>query len=86
MIIEYKKCTELLQLSPEMIRNWNSEIDGDTYLVKRQIFVRCPLTDELVSDKQCIECKHNFGRSSDKWIYCLPKTIKGKGWRWIKQK
>jgi len=81
MKMEYKKCTEIAQLSVEMLRNWKSEIAGDIYLVKRQIFVRCPLTDELVSDKQCTECEHNFGRSSDKWIYCLPNTIKGKGRR-----
>jgi len=79
--MEYKKCTEIAQLSVEMLRNWNSKIDGDTYLVKRQIFVRCPLTDQLVPDKQCIECKHNFGRSSDKWIYCVPKTEKAQGKR-----
>lgn len=76
MIKEYKVCKEIIQLTPEMLRNYEKGISGDVYQVKRQIMLRCPITCELVPESQCLKCVQNFGKLSDKWIYCLPKTTK----------
>ena len=81
MTEEYKECTELQGLTPEILRNLNAEIKGDILLVKRQVMVRCPWSGELMQEKYCINCSHNFGRSSEKWIYCLPETEKVRGKR-----
>ena len=78
---EYKVCTELISLTPEMLKNWDTTITGDTYQVKRQVFLRCPKTEELIPESQCLQCIHNFGQASDKWVYCLPETDKPKGKR-----
>lgn len=43
-------------------------------MVRRQVFLRCPLTDALVSEKFCQNCKHNFGGASDRDIYCAPEV------------
>ena len=81
MIKGYKICTKLQGVTPEMLRNWNAEIKGDILLVKRQVMIRCPRSGELMQEKYCINCSHNFGRSSEKWIYCLPETEKVQGKR-----
>lgn len=75
---EYKLCTELLEPTPEMLRSWDKKINGDIYLVKRQVLLRCPITNELVPESQCLRCEHNYGQSSDRWVYCLPETKKFK--------
>ena len=77
----YKICKELPAVTSEILRNWNAEITGDIFLVKRQVMVRCPRSGELVQEKYCTNCSHNLGRSSDKWIYCLPETEKVRGKR-----
>ena len=81
MNTENKLCHELLELTPEVLKNWDNPVKGDIFLVKRQIMLRCPLTNELVLERQCLQCKHNFGQSSRKWIYCLPQTEKVRGKR-----
>ena len=78
MTQEYRLCSELEGLTPEIIRAWNDEIVGDVFLVKRQILVRCPKTKELIQESECLRCDHNFGRSSNKWMYCLPDENKSK--------
>lgn len=78
---EYKICNELQGATPEILRNFEKGISGNIYLVKRQVMMRCPLTNELVPEHQCQQCKHHFGQPSNKWIYCLPKTEKVKGKR-----
>lgn len=78
---EFKRANELLAPTLEMIHNWNEEIIGEVYLVKRQVLLRCPRSGRLIQESYCLECDHNFGQSSKKWIYCLPETKKNKGKR-----
>lgn len=78
---EYKKCKRLENLTPQIIREWNNTFTGEIYLVKRQTLLRCPKTDELVPEHQCIHCPHYFGQNTDRWIYCLPDTERNVGVR-----
>jgi len=71
---EYKICKELNQLTPQIIRAWNDECYGDVYIVRKQILLRCPKTNELVPESECLSCTHYFGWGSDGWIYCVPNT------------
>lgn len=72
MTKEYELCTELLNITEEILRNYNKDINSDIFKVKRQVMLRCPKTNELVPESQCVVCIHNFGNVSDKYIYCLP--------------
>lgn len=78
---EYKICKNPNRLTPQIIRNWNNEYHGDIYIVKRQILLRCPKTNELVPESECLSCTHYFGQNSDNSIYCLPDTERNVGAR-----
>lgn len=77
----YKICTELVGLTPEIIRAQDEEITGDVYMVKRQIQLLCPATKKFVSERECMNCTYNYGRASEKWMYCVPCTPKARGKR-----
>jgi hypothetical protein len=78
--------TELKQLTPEIIRGWNTEIKGDVLLVKRQSGYICPLSNDFVPEGECRDCIHNFGDASPRHIYCVPKTKKQIGVRTARKK
>jgi hypothetical protein len=78
--------TELTQLTPEIIRRWNTEIKGDVNLVKRVSGYICPLSNEFVAEGECWNCIHNFGNASQRHIYCVPKTKKQIGVRITRKK
>jgi hypothetical protein len=79
---DYKTCTELKNITPQIIEEWNRETDlSDIKLVRRQIFLCCPLTDTLVPEKTCRGCPHNYGDASLREIYCVPKTERVKSAR-----
>ena len=68
----YKTCVELRNLTPQIIREWYREPDrSEIKLVKRQIFLCCPLSDTLVPEKTCRGCSHNYGDASSREIYCV---------------
>jgi hypothetical protein len=73
---DYKSCSEIVQLTPTMIREWKNEIKGDVFLVRRQCGYFCPLREKLVSEKLCRNCVHNFGSIESHQIYCVPYTEK----------
>jgi hypothetical protein len=73
--------TELTQLTPDIIRGWNTEIKGDVNLVKCVSGYICPLSNEFVTEGECRNCIHNFGNASPRHIYCVPKTKKQIGVR-----
>lgn len=76
-----EKVEELKQLTPEIIRAWNSKIKGDVFLVKLQNGYICPLSNEFVTEGKCRSCEHNFGNASARQIYCIPETKKRIGAR-----
>lgn len=78
---EYKKCKAIDRLTPEIIREWDSTKDDEIFIVKKQVFFKCPKTDNLVQQGECLSCNHFYGWSSEKWIYCLPYTEKQRGIR-----
>lgn len=76
-----RKLGELKQLTPEIIRAWNSEIKGNVLLVRRQSGYMCPVSNEFVTERKCRDCIHNFGNASPRHIYCIPETKKQIGAR-----
>lgn len=80
------KSPELKQLTPEIIRGWNTEIKGDVFLIKRMSGYICPLSNEFVTEGKCRNCEHNFGDASPRQIYCVPETKKQIGARALRKK
>lgn len=78
---EYKKCNDLKNLTSEIIKEWNNDIKMPIYLVRKLIFFKCPISDKLVSEKECQNCPHNYGNASIREIYCLPNNNKSIGIR-----
>jgi hypothetical protein len=78
--------TELKQLTPEIIREWNTEIKGDVLILKRQSGYICPLSNKFVTARECRICVHNFGDASPRHIYCVPETEKQIGARTARKK
>lgn len=39
---EYKKCKAIDRLTPEIIREWDSTKDDEIFIVKKQVFFKCP--------------------------------------------
>ena len=73
----YKKCTELKNVTPQIIREWARKTNSsEILLVKRQVFYQCPLTDTLISEAKCRDCSHNYGTASTREIYCMPNVEK----------
>lgn len=71
----YKTCTSLQNLTFQIIKEWHRETKrSEILLVRRQTFLRCPLTDVLVSEKRCHNCQHNYGDASRRDVYCVPAT------------
>ena len=69
---DYKTCTELKNLTPQILKEWYRKTNRlEIKLVRHQIFLRCPLTDVLVSEKFCQRCPHNYGEASVREIYCV---------------
>lgn len=73
----YRTCTELKNLTHQIIKEWDREMERpETIFVRRQTFLRCPLTDTLVPEKTCRGCPHNYGDASPREIYCVQKEKK----------
>lgn len=77
----YKKCNELKNLTSEIIKEWNAKIELPIYLVRKSIYLKCPISNELISEKECQKCPHNYGEASTREIYCLPNNNKSIGIR-----
>ena len=79
---KYKKCTELKDITPQIIREWTRETSSnEIMLVKRQTFFCCPLTNTLIPEAVCLNCAHNYGAASTREIYCMPNVEKTKSAR-----
>ena len=78
---EYKKCDELKNLTPEIIKEWNAKIELPIYLVRKSIYFKCPISNKLIPEKECQNCPHNYGEASTREIYCLPNNNKSIGIR-----
>ena len=82
---EYKKCEELKNLTSDIIREWNNDINSPMYLVRELTYFKCPVSNELVSKKECQKCSHNYGEASIREIYCLPNNNKSIGVRSLRK-
>ena len=78
---EYQICKELKNLTPDIIKEWSSKEGTTIYLVNKLTYFRCPISKELVPEKECRNCPHNYGDASSREIYCLPDDNKSVGVR-----
>ena len=83
---DYKICDEILQLTPELIREWDNLPDKQLYLVKKQSLFLYPKTDTPVKESTCASCDSFYGWSSYKWIYCIPEHRREKGIRSMRRR
>jgi hypothetical protein len=67
----YKKTEEIAQLSSELIK-LKGNIKG-LFIVRKQIYIKCPHDNKIKLYKKCHDCKHNFGNASKRDIYCIPE-------------
>ena len=82
---EYQICKELKNLTPDIIKEWSRKEDATIYLVKKLTYFRCPVSKELVLEKECRNCPHNYGDASAREIYCLPDSNKSVGVRSLRK-
>ena len=81
-MIGSKLCMEIDAITSEMIREWDDKNNfGEIYIVKKQILFECVKTKEMVTQHKCLQCKHFYGWSSERYIYCLPNHPKTSGVR-----
>ena len=73
---EYKKCNELKNLTSEIIKEWDVNIKLPIFLVRKLVYLKCPISDKLIPEKECQNCPHNYGDASMREIYCLPNNNK----------
>lgn len=82
---EYKKCNELKNITSDIIKEWNTKIELPIYLVRKLVYFKCPMSDKLISEKECQKCSHNYGEASTREIYCLPNNNKSIGIRSLRK-